>query len=146
LRDRQKQVINWKPEMDYSITLIPKGQYVHAIVTGRNSLVNVVAVAVLDELLHQVPELGTAYVLVEDRLEGPRLTMTELFEAASIASERSLGSGLSAMAYVDTQAKEDMMKFAELVATNRSMPIRVFTSMDEAEIWLAGVASAEGAE
>jgi hypothetical protein len=43
-----------------------------------------------------------------------------------------------AIAYVDVNAEGDLMKFAETVAVNRSLPVRVFSTVGEAERWLLG--------
>ena len=42
----------------------------------------------------------------------------------------------TAIAYVDVNAVGDTMQFAEDVAVNRAMPVKVFRSVDEAERWL----------
>lgn len=46
-------------------------------------------------------------------------------------------SVFAAVAYVDVHAKNhDNMKFAETVAVNRGVPVRVFGSVRDAEEWL----------
>ena len=40
------------------------------------------------------------------------------------------------MAYVDVNATGDLMGFAENVAVNRAIPVRVFASVAAAEEWL----------
>jgi len=44
-----------------------------------------------------------------------------------------------AIAYVDVNADGELMKFAETVAVNRSLPVVVFSSVSDAEKWLAGL-------
>jgi hypothetical protein len=119
--------------MNYELTVIPKTGYLHAIVTGQNTPQNVTAY--LSELLSEVRVQGCPYVLLEERLEGPRLGIADVFEITSEGSQRAIGA-IRALAYIDVNASDDTMKFAELVATNRSMPVRVFSAVAEAERWL----------
>jgi hypothetical protein len=74
-------------------------------------------------------------VLIEERLDGPRLNATDVFGLAAQASERALGI-LQAVAYVDINARGRLMQFAENVATNRALPVAVFQTVAEAERWL----------
>jgi hypothetical protein len=74
-------------------------------------------------------------VLIEERLEGPRLGMMEVFSLASKGSVRFQRT-LEAMAYVDVHAEGDLMSFAEDVAVNRGFPVKIFASVAAAEQWL----------
>jgi hypothetical protein len=76
-------------------------------------------------------------VLIEKRLEGPRLGTMDVFQIASEGSSRARGF-FKAIAYVDVNAEDDLMKFAETVAVNRALPVRVFSSVSDAEKWLSG--------
>ena len=58
-------------------------------------------------------------------------------ELAAESSKQAVGT-IHALAYVDVNAKDDSMQFAELVARNRSAPVRVFGTVAEAEIWIGG--------
>jgi hypothetical protein len=122
--------------MDFELIVIPKTGYIHAVVTGRNTPENVRGY--LDELLLEIRTRNCPYVLLEERLEGDRLGLTEVFQIVSEGTEKALGT-VKAIAYVDRNAEDDTMEFAELVATNRSLPARVFSSVKEAERWLQGV-------
>jgi hypothetical protein len=73
--------------------------------------------------------------LLEERLDGPRIGISDVFPVASEGSKKTNGI-IRAMAYVDVNASDDTMKFSEMVATNRSMPLRMFSSFDDAERWL----------
>ena len=62
-----------------------------------------------------------------------------LGEVCSVINERSLdGSNLERIAYVDTNPDlpRDMAEFAELVALNRGVNVRLFSTLSEAEQWL----------
>ena len=74
-------------------------------------------------------------MVIEERLEGPRLPMLDVFEIVTDVSKKALGV-LKAVGYVDVNAKGDLMKFAETVALNRALPMRVFSTVAEAEKWL----------
>jgi hypothetical protein len=76
-------------------------------------------------------------VLIEERLEGPRLSTLDVFQIAADGSSRAQGA-FEAIAYVDVNADGDLMKFAETVAVNRSLPLMVFSSISDAEKWIAG--------
>jgi len=116
----------------YTLTIEAEGDYLHAIVTGVNSVENVVAY--LQELRQECEARGCFRVLIEERLEGPRLRTLDVFQ---IASQGAVGaSRMDAMAFVDVNAEGELMKFAETVAANRGMPIRLFSSVSDARKWL----------
>jgi len=74
-------------------------------------------------------------VLVEERLEGARLGTSDVFAIVMDESSRAV-EVFQAIAYVDVNAGGDMMKFAENVALNRGVPVRLFGTVAEAEKWL----------
>jgi hypothetical protein len=119
--------------MNYQVTIEQKPGYLHAVVTGRNSADNVMRY--MEELLRECAARGCPKVLIEERLEGPRLGMIEVFGMVSRGSARFQGS-LEAMAFVDVNAQGDVMRFAEDVAVNRGFPVRVFPTVTAAEEWL----------
>ena len=111
------------------------------IVTGVNSRETVASY--LEEVLRVCTARGCARLLIEERLDGPRLGTLDVFQLAAEGSARALGS-FEAVAYVDVNAEGDLMKFAETVAINRAMPLRVFSSVPEAEGWLLAMGQAGG--
>src|SRR5215467_14243265 len=120
--------------MSYKLEFIPKDGYLHIKVTGENTREN--AVKYLDDILAECKARQCERVLIEEDLTGPRLGIADVFEIASKASVKALGA-VKSIAYVDVNAKDDTMKFAETVAVNRSMPARVFKTLPEAESWIA---------
>jgi len=118
--------------MSYQLTITPKGMYLHAVVTGRNRRENVMRY--LEDIRRECTVRGCSRVLIEERLEGPRLGMMDVFQIAAQGSSRANGR-LEAIAYVDVNAKSDLMQFAETVAVNRSLPVKVFASVSDAETW-----------
>jgi len=121
------------PGMSYQLIITPKDDYLHAVVTGANSRENVLRY--LQDIRKECGVHGCYRVLIEERLEGPRLSIAEVFRIAAEGSARAQGR-FKAIAYVDVNAEGDSMKFAETVAVNRNLPVMVFASVDDAERWL----------
>jgi len=119
--------------MTYQLTIHQKPTYLHAVVTGRNSRENVERY--LAEILRECTARNCFRVLIEERLEGPRLQTGEVFEIATEGS-RKAGGKLRAIAYVDVNADGALMHFAETVAVNRNLPVTVFLNVADAERWL----------
>jgi hypothetical protein len=119
--------------MSYKLTLDPKPAYLHAIVTGVNS--KVVVTRYLEDIRRECAARGCFRVLIEEHLEGPRLQTMDVFQIAADGSRSALGV-FHAMAYVDVNADGGLMKFAETVAVNRGIPVRLFSSVADAEKWL----------
>jgi hypothetical protein len=119
--------------MPYELTVTQKPTYLHAIVTGSNTQANVARY--LEDIQRECTVRGCSRVLIEERLEGPRLKTMGVFQIASTGSSRARGC-FEAIAYVDINAEGDLMQFAETVAVNRGLPVMVFTSVSDAEKWL----------
>ena len=119
--------------MSYTLTIERKPTYLHAIVTGLNSRDNVAQY--LQEVLRECTNQGCFRVLIEERLAGPRLGVLDVFEIASRGSKNALGK-FRAIAYVDVYAEGGLMEFAETVAMNRALPIRIFSTVEDAEKWI----------
>jgi hypothetical protein len=119
--------------VDYKLTIEEKPGYLHCAVTGRNSSATVAGY--MEDIMRECLARGVLRVLIEERLEGPRLGMMEVFGLVSRGSVR-FQRALEAMAYVDANSEGDVMRFAEDVAVNRGFPVRVFASVAAAEKWL----------
>jgi len=119
--------------MTYTLTVRQKPGYLHAVVTGLNTRENVTRY--LEQLGAECSARNCFRVLVEERLEGPRLEAMEVFEIVSQGSERARGK-IQAFAYVDVNAEGDLMHFAETVALNRGLPVALFPTVTDAERWL----------
>ena len=128
--------------MTYKLTIDQKSTYLHAIVTGQNSRENVTRY--LEKILYECTVRSCSRVLIEERLEGPRLKTLDVFKIASEGCSKAKGR-LKAIAYVDVNAEGDSMQFAENVAVNRGLPVAVFSTLADAEKWLlnAGRGSTE---
>ena len=119
--------------MSFQLSLTEKPGYLHAVVTGQNTLENVVMY--LRELRAACETRGFARVLVEENLTGRRLETWDVYQIASEGSKTGSGN-FEAIAFVDVNAHGELMKFAEIVATNRGAPLNVFATVADAEAWL----------
>ena len=119
--------------MPYKLSIFKKSDYLHAIVTGQNSFENVKRY--LKQIFHECKTADCCRLLIEERLEGPRLKTINVFDIASKESQRAIGV-LRAIAFVDINSEGDLMGFAETVAFNRGLPVRTFSTVGEAERWL----------
>jgi len=121
--------------MSYQLRIFEKPTYLHATVTGPNTLENVAGY--LQEIMRECEARQCFNVLIEERLTGRRLETWDVYQIASDNSALARGV-FRAIAYVDVNAGGDLMKFAETVANNRGVPINLFTTVADAEAWLAG--------
>jgi hypothetical protein len=124
----------------YKLAIDQKPAYLHVAVTGRNSGESVVRY--MEEVIRECTTRRCFRVLIEERLEGPRLGTIEVFGMVSKGSARFQRT-LEAMAYVDLNAEGDVMRFAEDVAVNRGFPVKVFPTVAAAEEWLLSIPDAD---
>jgi hypothetical protein len=119
--------------VSYELKIEPKAGYLHVTVTGRNTQENVMRY--MQEVMHECAARRCFRVLIEERLEGPRLGTMQVFTMVSSGAKRYHGM-LEALAFVDVSADAGVMRFAEDVAVNRGIPVKVFRTIDGAEKWL----------
>lgn len=119
--------------MGFTVTITEKPTYLHAVITGENSAENVRNY--LQQVQRECELRQCPRVLIEERLEGPRLGIVDVYRIVSEKIVRALGQ-VEVIAYVDVNAEGDLMKFAEDLASNRIMPVAVFASVADAELWL----------
>jgi hypothetical protein len=120
--------------LSYELTIAQKAGYLHGIATGQNS-----REAVTEYLMRGLQECvdrGLSHVLIEARLQGPRLALWDIFEIAAEHSKFDMGR-FDAIAYVDANAPAELLTFIQDVSRNRGLPVRVFNSVATAEQWLA---------
>jgi hypothetical protein len=119
--------------MGFTVSITQKPTYLHAVVTGENSAKNVRSY--LKQIQQECKTRKCFRVLIEERLEGPRLGIVDVYRIVSEETVRVLGQ-IDVIAYVDVNAQGDLMKFAEDVAVNRFLRVAVFSSVPDAELWL----------
>lgn len=119
--------------MAYELKVEQKPGYLHFTVTGRNTADNVKRY--MEEVMRECSARRCPRVLIEENLEGPRLGTMDVFTLVTAGSKRYHGV-LEALAFVDLNAEGGVMRFAEDVAVNRGIPVRVFGNVAGAEKWL----------
>ncbi len=119
--------------MAYELKVEQKPGYLHFTVTGRNTPDNVRGY--MQEVIEECAARRCPRVLIVENLEGPRLGTMEVFTMVTAGAKRFHGM-LEALAFVDLNADGGVMRFAEDVAVNRGIPVRVFRTVDGAEKWL----------
>jgi len=120
----------------YKLILERRPTYLYAQVRGQNSPETVLAY--LAELMEECHRRDCFRVLIDERLDGPRLEAGDVFSVASEGAMNALGV-FHAIAYVDRHMGE-MADFAETVAINRGMPVKIFLALAQAEAWIEGQA------
>lgn len=118
--------------MSFRIEYSDTPDYLHVMVTGDNTRENVEAY--LKDVLEYCRRKSLEYVLIEERLDGDRLGLMDVFAIASEGSLQALGC-FEAVAYVEPRMG-DFGEFAETVAISRGMPVAVFDSVEHAAEWL----------
>lgn len=121
--------------MSYQLTVTEKPGYLHFAVTGPNTMENVSGY--LQDAFREAEVRNCPNILIEERLSGRRLETWDVYQIAA-AGGNQLAGRMNAVAYVDVNARGDLMKFAETVLNNRGLPMQVFATVAEAEAWLAG--------
>jgi hypothetical protein len=121
--------------MDYELTLLPRVGYLHARVVGTRSPQNVLRF--LKETHDACVGGGYSAVLLEMNLTGPSLDAGDIYQVISRGS--STGVALQRVAYVEAAIENpDKARFAETVAVNRGVNVRLFADVDSAIRWLSG--------
>jgi hypothetical protein len=119
--------------MKYHLTLIAHPRYLHAAVVGTHSVENVARF--LREVREACARRGVPAVLLEVNFSGPSLATGSIFSV--ISQESAEGRSLRKVAYVDPSDRDPAkIKFAETVALNRGVNVRLFASVEEAGRWL----------
>jgi hypothetical protein len=126
--------------MSYNVTIAREAPFLHAVVTGLNTRDNVARY--LADIMKECAARRSTRLLIEERLEGPRMDTMDVFQLTADGSSRAVGH-FDRIAYVDVNAEGDLMKFAETVAVNRGLPVRVFSSLGDAEQWLQELATGD---
>ena len=118
--------------MSYEMTIDKHKNFLHARVSGENTRDNVFGY--MSDLVGECNRQNCFRVLIEERLDGPRLPPMEVFDMISEGSLNALGF-FEAIAFVDEQMGETMA-FAETVAVNRGLPMMTFKSVAAAREWI----------
>jgi hypothetical protein len=117
----------------YQLTILERPGYLHARVEGERTPEN--ALRFLKEVYEACVQRGRWEALLEVRLAGPSLEIPDIYDVISQASAD--GAKLRRIAYVDaTTSDAGRASFAETVAVNRSVNVRLFADVSDAARWL----------
>ena len=120
--------------LPYELTILEHPSYLHATVTGERTPEN--AARYLQEVHQACVRSGKWAVLLEMNFSGPSLDMASIFRVISRQSRD--GSALRRIAYVDAAAANPgAPRFAETVAANRGVNVRMFADVGQAARWLS---------
>jgi len=119
----------------YQVTIEERPTFLHTKVVGPRTPEN--AIRYLEEVYAACLRTGLSQVLLEMAFSGPSLGPSGILR---VVSERSAdGSKLRKVAYVEASMDgQQRAKFAETVAINRAVNLRLFETVDEAVRWLEG--------
>jgi hypothetical protein len=117
----------------YQLTIEAHPTYLHARVSGERTPEN--ALRFLKEVFEACVRTGHSSALLEMQFSGPSLATGDIFRVISQRSPE--GAALRRIAYVEASMSDPAKaRFAETVATNRAVNVRLFTDVVEAARWL----------
>ena len=128
--------------MAYHLTLEARPAYLYAKVTGERTGEN--ALRFLEEVYAACVKGGHTAALLEMAFSGPSLPAASIYNV--ISARAPDGAKLRKIAYVQPVTDLDdlsdvdhraMPRFAETVARNRSVNVRLFPNVSTAERWLS---------
>jgi hypothetical protein len=121
--------------MSYHINFILEEDHLHARVEGDNTPKDVANY--MTEIQNRCSQYKCRKVLIEENLTGPTISTFDIFKIVDQASQ-NVPSTVQKIAYVDMNAQHDheAMHFAETVALNRGVNIKLFTNLQLAREWL----------
>jgi len=120
--------------MSYQLTIEERPTYVYAKVVGDRTPAN--ALRFLEEAYAACVKSGRSDLLLDMRLSGATLNTVSVYQV--ISQRVPDGRNLRRIAYVDTTSGDsDIPNFAETVAVNRGVNVRLFQNVAAAEKWLS---------
>ena len=117
----------------YRLVIEPHAGFLHATVFGERSAES--ARRYLEEAYAACVEHACDALLLDVRFSGPSLGIGSIF---GVISDRVLdGAALRRIAYVDNSGDDpERARFAEMVAMNRGVNVRLFRDAEAARAWL----------
>ena len=129
--------------MSYHLSIEEHPSYVHACATGTMSPEN--ALRFLVDANAACGQRGRRRLLLEFGFTGPSLNGGTIYEIVTARSAH--GAAFERIAYVDASAERnpEHKRFAETIARNRGVNVRLFRSVAEAREWLKRARPSEAA-
>ena len=123
--------------MDYSFSSELKDGYVHVRIQGNSDVPT--TARYMEDMFRACKEHGCTHLLIEENLEGERLSMGDIFQVISEKIDQ-LRPTIRVAAFVDVSHGPSIanMEFAENVIVNRGIRVTWFRTVAEAEAWLRG--------
>jgi hypothetical protein len=122
--------------LPYHLVLEETPAYIHATVTGAHNAQN--ALRFLTEAFAACAKSRHGALLLEFNLAGPSLDSSSIYDV--VAQRTAVAAKLRKIAYVDHAGHgrdPGKMKFAETVALNRGVNVRLFHQLEDAKRWLS---------
>lgn len=120
--------------VSYQLTIEERPAYIYARADGELTPAN--ALRFLEEAHAACVRSGRTDLLLDMQLHGPNLNTTSVYDV--ISQRAASGSKLRKIAYVPYKSDDQSMAyFAETVAMNRGVNVRLFDSVAAAERWLS---------
>ena len=118
--------------MPYDLQITQRPKYLHALGTGERTVPN--AMRFLKDAYDACLKARLQRLLLEMNFSGPSLDTFAVYQIISARSPE--GAMLSRIAYVEASPEEEKAEFAETVALNRSVNVRLFPDVASAAAWL----------
>jgi hypothetical protein len=121
--------------MEYSFSSELRDGYVHVRVRGDSDVPT--TARYMEDMFRACKEHGCTHLLIEENLEGERLSMGDIFQVISEKIDQ-LRPTIRVAAFVDVSHRPsiDNMVFAENVIVNRGIKVTWFPTVAEAAAWL----------
>jgi hypothetical protein len=118
----------------YQISIEQRAHYLYVSVRGENNGETIRRY--LTDIREACLRLGHNKVLLVVELQGPGMSMLDVYKAVAAGFDEVAGTGIRA-AYVDLlDHSVANMLLAENVAMTRGLPLRTFKDIGAAEAWL----------
>ena len=119
----------------YKLSIEHRQNYLYVTVLGDNTPETMMRY--MAEIRAECVRLGVFNILIVVNLDGPGISMLEVYKVIAQGSDSAVGLGMH-VAYVDLNPlhSEANMLLGENVAMTRGIPVRTFRQVDDAEEWL----------
>ncbi len=117
----------------YHLEFESRPEYLYALLTAEEDSLEL-SISYWKEVSQNCKKIKCEKLLVEEDIPKNAISMFEMYEFVNQVIMELLNINI---AFVDSYIDQmEANKFAELVATNRGVSVKVFNNFDEAERWL----------